>query len=284
MKIKANQVIKAVFLLSLVVWIGLWIAINVFDTGISPDNFTDTYGVTALLGAVLGLVMARKWGGFKSKFGGAISFFALGMGLQFMGQFIYTLYYLIGNVEAAFPSVGDIPYMLSNVFYIVAVWKLLSVLCYPRKFYKPWWVILVAVLGTGAVLYAMTVGFLNIAVTDERGVIYQVLNIAYPLVQSVYFFLGIVALLQSRLLVGAKMFLAVSLMSVALLAQFLADFTFLYKSYHETWQPAGSSDLLYLVAYALMGMSIIMIERVRSKSLAAAPQESSEVSQAGEAA
>lgn len=265
MKIKLNQLVKAIFLLSIALWLGLWVAINIFDTGISADNFTDTYGVTALLGAVLGLVMARKWGGFKSKFGGAISFFALGMGLQFLGQFIYTLYYLIGNIEAAFPSVGDIPYMLSNVFYIVAVWKLLSVLCYPRKFYKPLWVVAVAVVGTGAVLYAMTVGFLQIAATDDRGVIYQILNIAYPLVQSIYFFLGLIALLQSRLLVGAKMFQAVSLMTVALLVQFVADFIFLYKSYHETWQPAGTSDLLYLLAYALMGISIIMIERVRSK-------------------
>jgi hypothetical protein len=178
------------------------------------------------------------------------------------------MYFRFGGVELAFPSIGDIPYLLSNLFYIVAMVYLIQFLCLTRKFYQPWWVIAVALVVTGLIVYAMTVSFLNIAVTDERGAIYSVLNVAYPLLQSIYFLLGLIALLQSRILAGAKMFAAITLLLLALLTQFLADFTFLYRSYHDTWEPAGVSDLLYLLAYSLMGISIIMIDIVRRRAVA----------------
>jgi len=245
------------------VWVIWWIALNVFGRGPSADDFTDSYGIVALVGSVLGLTAAHRWGGFKSTFGRSISFFSLGMAFQFFGQLIYTLYFRLAGVEAAFPSWGDVAYMASNIFYIIAVAQLLRVICYPRKFYRPLYVVAAALAITGLVLLGMYKGFLNIGITDERGLIYQLLNAAYPLVQSIYFFLGLIALFQSKILAGARMFYAIALMTVALLTQFAADFTFLYKSYHETWIPAGISDLIYLIAYGLMGISIIMVDRVR---------------------
>lgn len=268
MKNRVNQLITVLFFLSVFIWLGWWILLNVFNKGPSGDHFTDSYGVTAALGAIVGLLVARRWGGFKTKFGRAISFFALGMGLQFLGQLTYTLYFYIGNVELAFPSVGDIPYLLSNVFYIIAVSGLLGVLTYGKKFYKPLWITLVAIVATGLVLYLMSVSFLGIAIQDDRGTIYRVLNVAYPLIQAVYFGIGIIALLQSKILTGAKMFGSLVLLLLALMTQFAADFFFLYKSYHETWQPGGLSDLIYLIAYGLMGLSILWIDVVRRRAVA----------------
>lgn len=275
MKNKIYQVIAGLFVTTSLLWLAWWLGLHLFETGPSPDNFTDTYWIVPLLAAMLGLLASRRWGGFKSTFGQSLAFFSLGLGLQALGQITYTLYYRFGDVELAFPSVGDIPYLLSNLFYIFAVLSLLKILCFNRKFYQPLWIIALALLVTSGIVYAMTVTFLDIAVTDERGTIYRVLNVAYPLLQSIYFLLGLIALLQSKVLSGAKMFGSIALLLVALLTQFLADFSFLYRSYHGTWEPAGGSDLLYLLAYGLMGVSIIMIDVVRRRAVT--PKNGSEV-------
>lgn len=267
MKNRLYQALVIIFSVSALLWLAWWIGLHAFDAGPSPDNFTDTYWIVPLSAAVIGLAASRRWGGFKSTFGRALAFFSLGLGLQAVGQITYTLYYRFGDVELAFPSIGDIPYLLSNIFYIFALSSLLAFLYFKQKFYKPWWILVIALLITGGIVYAMTVSFLHIAVTDERGTLYSILNVTYPLIQSVYFLLGLIALLKSRILTGAKMFGSIALLLVALLTQFLADFTFLYRSYHGTWEPGGLSDLLYLLAYGLMGVSVIMIDVVRRRAI-----------------
>ena len=119
-------------------------------------------------------------------------------------------------------------------------------------------------LGLALLMYK---SFLNLAVHDERGTIYSVLNVAYPLIQAFYFLLGIVAIMQARRMAGGKMLVAVSVMLFALIVQYIADFSFLYQSYHNTWQPASSNDLLYVSAYGLMALAILMINRVRRSVL-----------------
>jgi hypothetical protein len=275
-KNKIKQALMVLFMVTSLLWLAWWIGLHFFDIGPSGDNFTDTYWVVPLSASAIGLLASRRWGGFKSTFGRTIAFFALGVGLQACGQIVYTLYYRLGDVELAFLSIGDVPYLLSNIFYIFAVLAMLRVLCFGRKVYKPWWITVVALAATGLIVYAMSASFLGIAVEDERGTIYQILNVAYPLIQSIYFLLGLMALLQSRILAGAKMFLAVTVMLVALMTQFLADFTFLYKSYQGTWEPGGLSDLIYLLAYSLMGLSIILINRVRRQALNSANGDAAE--------
>lgn len=276
MKKRLNQLITALFFSAILFWGTWWVLLNVFNRGFTGDHFTDTYGVTAVLGSVIGLLAARRWGGFKTKFGRSLGFFAVGLGLQFLGQLTYTLYYYVADVELAFPSIGDVPYLLSNIAYIAAVGSLLGVLTFGKKFYKPWWVTALAILITGLVLYGMSVSFLGIAIQDDRGAIYRVLNIAYPLIQAVYFAVGVIALLQSKILSGSKMFGSLVLLLLALMTQFAADFLFLYKSYHETWEPGGPSDMVYLLAYALMGISILWVDSVRRKAVAPSDVEGEE--------
>lgn len=267
MKNRIYQIIVRIFSIAAVLWLAWWLGLRFFGVGPSPDNFTDTYWVVPLAVASIGLLASKRWGGFKSTFGRALAFFSLGIGLQALGQIVYTLYFRIGGVELAFPSIGDAPYLLSNVFYIFAMVSMLKFLCFGRPWLKPWWVPTAAFLVTGIIVYAMTISFLNIAVDDERGALYSILNVTYPLVQSVYFLLGFMALLQSRILAGAKMFGSIALLLVALLTQFVADFTFLYNSYHDMWEPAGLSDLAYLLAYGLMGVAIVLIDTVRQRAV-----------------
>lgn len=248
------------------VYILWWLAINTNGEG-SRDNYTDTYSLIALSGSIAGIVAAKKVGLFQSRFGKTIGFFSLGLFMQFLGQLIYGLYFRIGNVELAFPSVGDIPFLLTGIFYALGVYNLLKVIVYKRSVFKPRTVLFLSIIATASLFALMYQAFLHLAVQDERGTIYSVVNASYAIIQTFYFLLGLVALMQAKRIAGGRMFISVCVMLLALLVQYAADFSFLYQSYHDSWQPASSNDLLYVCAYGLMALSILMIDRVTRQSL-----------------
>ena len=248
-----------------IVW---WLGINKLDWP-NRDNYTDTYSLVALTGAIAGIVAGRKWGLFHSKFGRVLGFFALGLLGQFFGQLIYALYFRVGDVELAFPSVGDIPFLITGIFYFLGVYNLLKVIVYKGNIFKPWIILVTSILATALLLWLMYISFLNIALQDERGTIYSLTNASYSIIQAFYFLLGLVALMQARRMSGGKMLKPVAIMLVALIMQYLADFSFLYQAYHDTWEAAASNDLFYVIAYGAMALSILLIDRTRRQVVVA---------------
>lgn len=249
-------------LLLYVAFVAWWAGINFFNLP-DRDNFADSYSVVALIGGIAGLVAASKWGLLKSKFGAAMSYLSIGLLVQFLGLLIYTLYYRIGGVELAFPSVGDIPLLLASVFYVLGVYNLLKVIVYNSSIFKPRIILVLSILATVGLLILLWFSFLNLGIQDDRGFIYSLLNVLYPLSQAFYFLLGLVAVMQARRMTGGKMLLPVSVMLSALIVLYAADFTFLYLDYNDLWEPAAWNDLLYLSGFGLMVLAMLLIDRTR---------------------
>lgn len=247
-------------------WLGYWVAIHVFSLSEFHRNlFTDSYSIVPFVAAGYVFTMAKQWGGKKSVLGKSLEMFAAGLFLQFCDQFIYTIYYLVTKNDLTFPNVGDVPYILSGVAYSLAVYYLLKVIKPYGSRFSPAWVSIVSAIAGVATLAVMYTAFIQYGIQDERGVVYSVLNTLYPMLQAVYFVLGIVALLQSRLVAKGLMFLPILLLLIALAIQFGADFVFLYQSYQDTWEAAGMSDLLYALAYTLMAVAMYAVGRTRNQ-------------------
>jgi hypothetical protein len=260
---KKNQVLLYLTLVVIVLLLLWWVGINFLSFN-GQDNYTDIFPVSALIGGIGGLMVAKKWGFFSSRLGASLAFFSIGLMLQFFGSIIYTLYFRIGGIELAYPSVGDIPYLTTSILYVFAVYNLTKVIVVKGSIFKPLGVLVAAVVTTIVLGIALYVSFLNLAIDDPRGAIYSLVNVAYPVIQAFYFLIGIIALLQAKRMAGGKMLFSVSLLLVALIVQYVADFSFLYHSYHDTYQPAGITDLMYTFAYGLMALAILMIDRVRN--------------------
>jgi hypothetical protein len=274
-----NKITKLWTITPIIIWICYvvwWVVINYTNggnvEGAVRDNYTDTYSIIALLGSIVGVTIAKKWGLLKSIFGKTLFYFSIGLLLQFFGQFTYALYFRIGHIELAFPNIGDLFYISTSFAYILAVYYLLKVVIIKKGIFTPRWVLITSLAATGVLAWLSYISFLNLAIQDERGLIYQVLNVAYPLVQAFYFILGFIALMQSKRLSGGKLFRPVSFILLALFVQYLADFTFLYTSYHQAWEAAGTNDLIYVLAYGFMIVAIIMVDRVR---ISTTPQQTS---------
>lgn len=245
------------------VYLVWWAGINFLDWP-NRDNYSDSYSLVALSAGIAGLLAAKQWGMFKSRFGAAIGYISAGLLLQFLGHLIYAIYFRVGHVELAYPSIGDIPFLFTGVAYALGLYNLLRVIVGRGKIFQPVYVLVVSLLSTLFLSALVYVSFLHFGIHDSRGTIYSLLNIAYPTIQAVYFLLGVVALLQAKRMAGGKMFSAVLVLVLALLVQYAADFSFLYQDYHDTWQAAGSNDLIYVIAYGMMAFSLLRIENVRA--------------------
>ena len=261
---KRYSLAKYLMFLSMAFGVLFWLFVQLKYTETNANSFADSYFVVPLLGSIYGLFAAKHWGGKSSLFGRIILAFSVGLLLQAVGQLTYSAIYWIWNTELAFPSVGDIPYVASQIAYIYGVFLLLKLLKPTGSRFKPVWISLVSGGLSLSILAGMIAGFLRLAVHDERGAVVQVLNVAYPLFQLLFIALALIAVLQARRAAEGLMFGSIAVLLSALAAQFVADYVLLYQSYHETWEPARVSDALYLLAYVLMGISIYYIEVTRT--------------------
>ncbi|MSU44874.1 hypothetical protein EXS45_01705, partial [Candidatus Nomurabacteria bacterium] len=115
-------IITLIFFVILTVW---WIKLQPFYT---DENLIHAkyiwgsfYQIIAIWGGICGLFISRSLGGFKSFFGKSIVFFSFGLLFQALGQSIYSYFNLFANIQAPYPSFGDVGFFGSVIFYILGV-------------------------------------------------------------------------------------------------------------------------------------------------------------------
>jgi hypothetical protein len=261
---------KAKIAVGLFLILSLWWVVNNFIIGnsnISYDSFVDFgefYGYMALLGGVWGVMIAQKWGGFKSVMGKAVMMFSLGLFAQEFGQLFYAWYNNIYKVAGPYPSIGDIGYFGSVLLYIAGVIFLAQaagVKIRPKLFFSNIQAVIIplAMLSIGYFLFLKKYEF------DWGNPLKIFLDFGYPFGQAIYISLAILTYILSRGVLGGIMKNRILFLLFALVVQFLADYTFLYQSSHGTWEVGGSNDYIYFVAYFSMTLALIQFESAYKK-------------------
>jgi hypothetical protein len=218
--------------------------------------FTGTYGLVALIGAVIGLLAARKWGGLKTVLGKSLTLFSLGLLAQEAGQLTYQYYIYVKKIDIPYPSWGDAAYFGSVVLYILAALFLARAAGtkFSLKHTKHKAVALIIPLGLLITSYMV---FLKGYVFDASHPLTVFLDFGYPLGQAFYISIAITAYLVSRKMLGGIMRSGVVLIILALFIQYIADFSFIYQSSREQYVAGGYVDMLYLTAYFAMTMAMV---------------------------
>jgi hypothetical protein len=258
-----------------------WLYITLFLRGGHHDSlnnqlFASTYGVISLIGGLAGLAASRMWGGYKSLIGRSLLFFSIGLLAQEFGQLAYS-YYAYRNIEIPYPSVGDVGYFSSVFFYIYAAWLLLKAngakLYLRARSKRLIAVVLPLLLLAGS--YAFFLRDYKFDFSSLSAATRVILDFGYPLGQSAYISLALLTYLLSRGLLGGLMRRKVSLILVALVVQYAADFSYLEAAKRQTAFPGGANDFLYLLSYALMALALNNFRiRLAAKPAAGAESES----------
>lgn len=217
-------------------------------------DFGCVYGIVALWGGIRGLVVAKQLRRQKN-LSFALLMFAIGLLLQVFGQLCYSTYSFVWGVIIPYPSVGDIGFFGSVLFYIAGVLFLAKASGVSLKLqtFKN------QLLATIVPLLMLLIGyllFLQDYQLDLSDPIRVFLDFGYPLFQAVYVSVAILIYLLTRDTAGAtknQVFLIV----IALIWQFICDYTYLYQVSRGTWEVNGLNDYMYLVSYVLMSLAVL---------------------------
>ena len=256
------------FVISLFIIILVWL-LGLRSLGINDSDlylrqiWGASYQIIALAGGILGFFVSRSWGGYKSLLGRAILFLSISLLFQCVGQSISSLYmFMTGNLP--YPSLGDIGFLGSTICYIIAGWLLVRANGLHISFNSLRGKFVVFIVPIVLIISSYYF-FLKDYQFDWTTPIKVFLDFGYPLGDALYVALAVVALIFCEKMMGGIMKSPIRLLIIALLFQYIADFTFLYQSNLGTWYVGGLNDLLYFSSYFLMSMSLIYIGQTFNK-------------------
>lgn len=260
-----SNLVKVIFLafVALTAW---WLSIYFrgLKEGIENNAFTLIYPFLSLAGGSIGLMNARKWGGFRSYLGKAISMLSFGLLAQFFGQAMYSYDIYIKGIEVPYPSIGDLGYFGSVVLYIIGVALLAKVSGFKFTFRSLKGKIQ-SVIIPGVILAFSYFIFLRGYTFDFSNKIKIFLDFGYPLGQAIYVSIGILTLLMCKDVLGGIMRSRILFLIFALIFQYCSDFTFLYQANQGTWYVGGINDYLYFSSYFLMTLGLIYLGSALNK-------------------
>ncbi len=260
----ANELKKNHFAQLLILFfalLGAWwflIYIRGLESGFENNAFTLIYPFLALCGGIAGLDSAKKWGGFKSHLGSAISFLSLGLFAQFFGQAMYAFDIYIRNIEVPYPSIGDVGYFGSIGFYIIGV-SYLARVCGFKFSLRSIRNKIVSILLPILMLSASYLFFLQDYQFDWSRPLKVTLDFGYPMGQAVYVSIAILTLLVSRSFLGGIMKKPIVFIICALIFQYFSDFMFLYQANKGNWYVGGTNDFLYCASYFIMAIGLMSL-------------------------
>lgn len=263
LKKELSAKIALVLLVLLTIW---WAILNLFGSVDQFQNyiFGATYGLMAVLGGSLGFRIAKHWGGTKSIMGNAILVFSLGLLFAEFGQIVWSYYNIFLNVEMPYPSIADIGFFANIPFYsigIILLAKASGIQFRLHKFGSKLQIVLLPV----TMLVISYLFFLQNYEFDWVNPLVVFLDFGYPLGQAFYVSLALLAYSLSKNILGGIMRNKILFLLFACVAQYIADYNFLFQNSRGTWVNGGYGDYLYLMAYFIMTLALIQLNTVLSK-------------------
>ena len=257
-----NKIIVGLFISFTLFWIILQI-----KTSITFDNiFSASYFIIALFNGLLGIYLAKKWGGWKSTMGKAISLFSFGLFAQSFGQISYGIYISLFQINIPYPSIGDIGYFLTIPFYIYGIILLAKASGIKISFslirnQVKILILSLAIVGIGILVILQNYIF------DWSNPLKIFLDFVYPIGDSVYTFIALISYIELLKKKNRVMMNKTLLFFIALFAEFVADYVFIYQANTDSWHIAQINDYMYCFAYVLMSLAILQLNFHISKIL-----------------
>ncbi len=259
---KINSIIKGIglgliFIVFIIYTIGIvYIHIKYPDKShFIYGYYTDSYGILAAIGGVLGIYISNQWNGVKSVVGRAITMFSIGLLFQFLGQVGYAWYRYSYGIEDPYPAFPEIFYILSIPIYIYGIWQIALAAGIKFKLKNPLYK-LGSALAIGGMMFLSYWLFLSNYDFTDANIIVIFIEFWYPIGQALYVTLAILALILSNKLLGGEMKSKVYFILLAFIVQYIADTYFTIEYNFDAFYPAGTSDYLYVCAYFLMALAI----------------------------
>jgi len=207
------------------------------------------FAPVALAPVVVALETSRRYGWeFESKLGRIWSMFLIGLSLWFLGELVWAIYVLGFKIDAPYPSVADVFYLLGYVPLICGV------IMYLMQF-RPALSLKTARLGLfiATVMIILTIAFLyrpiinspNDPLTISLDLLYTTLDLVVLIFSAQMF----VFTLSYSSLFGGDLWKALLFLVIGAILNAGANLLFSYLTLLSVYYEGNPSELLYLWSY-----------------------------------
>lgn len=247
--------IIAIFYFVLLVW---WLKIYFSGIKEGQENFLFGFAYTfiPLIGGINGLIIAKKWGGFNSQIGKSLGFLSLGLFGYWFGQTVWSYYNIVAKVEVPYPSIADFGYFSAIITYSLGMFYFFK--ASGSKFFlqenKSKFIAIIIPLIMLSLSYFF---FVKDTEPDFSNPIRMFLDYGTPLGLAIPISLAIAIYILSKNLLGGKMKPRILLIIVALIAEYISEFTFFYQAATDTYYNAGVNDLMFTTSFTMMAIGLI---------------------------
>jgi|SRR3989344_1100713 len=248
--------INIIFLITVVLWIVFIYFTNnsalyegpIFEYVLKP--FLVGMTLLPLLGGILGMLMAKSWGGWKSTIGKSLISLSLGMFGWAGGMMFWNYYLFFTNVEVPYPSLGDLFYIMIWPCWTYGMIQLSKATGAKYGFKKVSGKTVALILSLLVIIVSYYLlfkvarqGYIDLS----GGLISNILAVLYPL--------GDLAILLSSLLVfslsykflGGVYRISILILIIGFILNYIADVIFVFGVTSETYFNGNIADFLYVV-------------------------------------
>lgn len=222
------------------------------------------FGLIPLVGGLTGLIsVARKWGGFKSQLGRALSFLSLGLITWGIGQMFWSYYTIRQIAEVPYPSWADASYIVSWPFWIVGMVNLSKATGIKFGLRHLKGKLLLFVIPTLAILASYWLLFLVARggeIDTASGSLKLFFDLAYPIGDVVILTAGLLVFGLSFNYLGGKFKTSILAIVSGFVLNYLTDFTFSYTTTKETYYNGHWVDLMFPAVMFLLAYGILSFD------------------------
>lgn len=259
-----NNSFQALVLGSYIGVVALWLFLMLTGrtTGDLNYAYSFVFGLIPLLAGITGMFKSRLWGGLRSTMGKAIMSISFGLLLWGIGETIWSYYNFILNVPAPYPSLADLGFAPSILFWIIGTLylaKATGALFALKKTHAAKVVVFIVPVVLLIASYFLQVKLARggVIVPEGETVLKTVLDIVYPFGDFVALTFAALVFGLSYKYFGGLYRGAVTCLLAGLALMYIGDVAFSYTTTEGTYYNGNWSDLLLASGLALMSYGIL---------------------------
>jgi hypothetical protein len=221
-------------------------------------------GFIPLIGGLLGIIKAKKWGFLSSKVGSALFFISLGTFSWGVGQMLWSIYYnLIQKVDIPYPSFADVGFIMAipcwvigSVFLSKATGAHLSLKHLRGKILL--FIIPLIVLVVSYYLLLIVARGGSIPLGEDR--LKLVFDLAYPIGDIVILTFTLVIYGLSFNYLGGKYKFPIICILAGWVLMYFSDFSFSYTTTIGTYYDGHWVDIMFPTVMTLLTFGVNSID------------------------
>ncbi len=224
--------------------------------------------IMPIVGGVLGILVAKAYGGLKSSFGQGITFVSLYLIVWGIGQSVWAYYNIFGNVSVPYPSLADFGYLLAIPLGLYGVVKLSSAMGAKyaiRSTAGKLTLIVIPLICLIASYYLLIVvgrgGFPDASHLNLKFFV----DLAYPTGDVAIVAFALTTIVLARGFLGGRFKMPLYLILLGFVLMYIADFSLSYTSTKNTYYDGCWVDYFYTAGLATIAYGLILLDPAARK-------------------